>query len=131
MLQNGRPKRKTAVIIDKLLEEHYKRAPQKEIVQMTKKEAKTIIIARYGMLECGKHFKGTLRTNCDLCDVEDDENHRLNYCVKWKERSLYSVNEKVNFSDVHSEDVMTLRKIIPHIQSLWNVKNAHGTMHTD
>ena len=111
--------------------QQYVREPEKEILQMTKKEAKTIIIARYGMLECGKNFKGTAQTICEMCNVLDDESHRLNNCIKWKERNLFDSDEKVNFNDVYSNDIRIVRNIIPLIQSLWNVKNAHGTMYTE
>ena len=124
-------KTKTALILETLMEEQYTRAPQKEILQMTEKEAKTIIIARYGMLECGKNFKGTMGIKCNLCNVQDDENHRLNHCAKWKDRNLFNSNEKVDFQNVHSNDILNLKAVIPHIQTLWNVKNAHGTMQTD
>ena len=28
-------------------------------------------MARYGLLECSKNFKGTLNKNCDICDCID------------------------------------------------------------
>ena len=99
---------------------------------MTKLEAKTIITARYGMLECGKNHKGTLSLKCTTCGIDDDEDHRLNDCPKWQQRSMKCSNEaeRFNFNKIYSNDVCTLREIIPAIQNLWNVKSAHGTMYT-
>ena len=98
---------------------------------MTKNETKTIMTARYGMLECGKNFKGTVERECHSCGVADDESHRLNICSKWEGKNLVGKDEKVNFQDVYSDNIQTLRKIVPHIQTLWNVKNAHGTMYKE
>ena len=98
---------------------------------MTKKETKTVMAARYGMLECGKNFKGTVETECHSCGVTDDESHRLHSCTKWEGKNLVGKDEQVNFQDVYSDNINTLRKILPHIQTLWNVKNAHGTMQVD
>ena len=80
-------KTKTASMIDKL-DDKYKRQPCKEIMRMTKLEAKTVITARYGMLECGKNHKGTLSLMCTTCNIIDDENHRLNVCPKWQHKRI-------------------------------------------
>ena len=50
-----------------------------------------------------------------------------------KEKTLvkFGKDKQVNFQDVYSGSINTLRKILPHIQTLWNVKNAHGTMQVD
>ena len=132
--ENGKctVKTKTASMIDELNNNNYKRQPCKEITKMTKLEAKTIITARYGMLECGKNHKGTLSLKCTTCGIDDDEDHWLNDCPKWLHRSMKCSNEaeRFNFNKIYSNDVCTLREIIPAIQNLWNVKSAHGTMYT-
>ena len=86
------------------------------------------MIARFGMLECGKNFKNSIREICDTCNVIDDENHRLNHCIVHKKVNFYDANHKVNFSDVFSSDLPTLRAVINEIEKVWDVKNAHGTM---
>ena len=48
----------------------------------TKNECETPIIARYGMLECGMNYKGTLDSQCITCSTIDDEEHRLNDWLK-------------------------------------------------
>ena len=101
------------------------------MLHMTKYETKTTIIARYGMLECGKNFKGTLKQNCDQCKCEDDENHRMNFCVKWRGNNFYDNEEKMDFELIYSKDINILRRLIAMIDKVWNTRNAHGTMRTE
>ena len=77
--QGTKVKTKTRDIHNKLTSTPYSAKPMKEIVAGTKTQAKTIILARNGMLQCGKNFKGTMN---EICSVIDDEEHRLNTCSK-------------------------------------------------
>ena len=56
-----------------------RRAP-KEVISGSKQRAKTIILSRYGMLECGTNFKGTMSQTCHTYKNTDNEHHRLNEC---------------------------------------------------
>ena len=94
----------------------------------TKQEAKTIIISRFGMLECGRNFKMGISEICNSCHVLDDENHRLNDCSKYREYNGYNENEKSKFEDIFSNDIDTLRRIIPKIERVWDTRCAHGSM---
>ena len=49
-----------------------------EIVSGSKEMIKTLILSCHGMLECGIDYKGTMTQICRLCELTDDENHRLN-----------------------------------------------------
>ena len=71
-------KSKTKTIPRQLARGNYQRQPTKEILNLSKHETKTLVIARFGMLECGHNFKGTLKETCDQCHCLDDETHRLN-----------------------------------------------------
>ena len=121
-------KTKTKSLIARLSDPMYKREALKEITNTTKQEAKTIMITRFGMLECGKNFRGSLEQLCNECDTIDDENHRLNSCIRWKNLNLYGSIEKVDVKTIFSENVNDLRTIISIIETVWNTKNAHGTM---
>ena len=77
------------------------------------------------MLECGKNYKGSMLEVCDQCSVLDDENHRLNYCKKYKETNNSSKEEKVDFSLIYSTDIAILKSIISEISRVWN---AQGSM---
>ena len=122
------PKRKTAHIIEKLSSEEYRRKPQEEIMLSTKQETKTLIIARFGMLECGRNFKGSMNEMCTYCDSPDDENHRLNHCIKYRTLNNYDSDVKLPFENVFSNDISILREIISKIETVWNTRCAHGTM---
>ena len=55
----------------------------------------------------------------------------LNYCTEWKDTNLLNSDITIDFQNVFSNDIVTLRVILPYIQKVWNVKNANGTMHTE
>ena len=74
-------KTKTRTIYENITQ-NYERRPRPELLKATKSKTKTIILARYGMLECGQNFSGTQNKQCDNCKCIDDESHRLNYCTK-------------------------------------------------
>ena len=77
----------------------YTRKPLPELIRQNKQRTRTIILARYGMLECGTNFKGTIPENCRLCSVRDDENHRLNECKRWQERNRSLNPVKCDFNE--------------------------------
>ena len=81
------------------------------------------------MLECGKNFKGSMREECTYCNELDNEDHRLNYCKKFQDINLYSSHVKANFDDIFSNDEQVVKRVISHIEKVWNVKTAHGSMH--
>ena len=85
------------------------RKPIDKIIQCSKYDTKTIIIARYGMLECGRNYKGNKPEICTQCHVLDDENHRLNECIKFRDVNLYDSETKEDF---FANDIETLREII-------------------
>ena len=81
------------------------------------------------MLECGQNFKGSLKETCQYCDELDNENHRLNFCVKFRDVNLYNSDDKVNFDDIFSNNIQVVRRVIKYIEKVWNVKTAHGSVH--
>ena len=83
------------------------------------------------MLDCGKNFRGTRNVNCEECDAYDDEKHRINYCRKFRTFDNYESDTKVDFDLIYSDDIETLRVIIPKISEVWNTRNANGTMNID
>ena len=121
-------KTKTAKIVEEVESSTYRRGPRKEILHMSKKETKIIIIVRYGMLECGRNYKGTIQQICKTCNVIDDEEHRLNACIKLSRVNYCNHPHKIPFDTVFSEDPTTLQTIIARISCIWNVKDGHGTM---
>ena len=121
-------KTKTSHIVDVILADTYKREPLPELQQLTKRETKTIIISRYGMLECGTNFKNTRSAICTICKTSDNEDHRLNHCIRYRTTNNHDHCEKVNFNDVLSTDSSVLKNVISSIEKVWNTRNAHGSM---
>ena len=125
-----KPKTKTASIIEKLNNEEYKRTPCKELLTCTKQETKTIMIARFGMLECGKNFKSTMNKRCNPCNSLDDEDHRLNHCKKYRGINNFDSTQKDEFNLVYEDETESLKRIIPSLMRVWNTKNSYGSMIT-
>ena len=128
--ENRKLKTKTASIVPIITASNYKRKPQNNILRTNKQETRTIVMARYGVLECGKNYKGTMRETCDVCICIDDENHRINSCTKWKHNNLYESAEKVDFNEVYSDELVNIRHVTDKIEKVWNTRTAYGSMHT-
>ena len=126
-----RRKTKTSPIVDSIENPEYHRKPLSEIMKCSKRETRTIIMARFGMLECGKNYKGTKSENCNECNNLDDENHRLNHCTKYRDVNYCDHIPKINFRNIYSNDVQVLRETVDVIKNLWNVHNANGTMNAE
>ena len=91
-------------------------------------EAKLLILSRFCMLECGLNFKGTLPEICPVCNVTDDEQHRLNYCNRFRATNLFDSTEKVRFDDIYETDFAIVKKTLTSIKNVWNLKTGHGCM---
>ena len=85
-------------------------------------------MARNRMLECGKNYKGTMAETCQMCLVTDDENHRMNDCISWREINNVDKSHRASFSDVFSSEYATLNNAIREIQSIWELHNGNGRM---
>ena len=122
------PKMKTKSILETLETSDYKRNPCKEIMSLSKNECKSLIIARFGMLECGVNFKGTMKDECRSCGTVDNEEHRLNHCINVRDVNCYDETEKSPFNLIYSENVNTIRTMLTKIDKIWNVSMGHGAM---
>ena len=80
------------------------------------------------MLDCGANFQNDRSILCTTCKTRDNEDHRLNHCIKYRATNNYDCSQKINFDDVFSTDIDVLKKIIASKGRVWNVKNAHGSM---
>ena len=121
-------KSKTSHIVDLIQAETYIREPSPELQYLSKEETKTIIISRFRMLECGANFKNSRDTICATCKMNDNEDHRMNYCVRYRTTNYHDHSEKITFDDVFSTETNVLKKIVANIGKVWNTRNAHGTM---
>ena len=122
------PKTKTATITREIENGNYQRRTTEMIKNCTKNESKIFIMSRFGMLECGKNMKGTINETCTICKVSDDEEHRLNYCVKFRESNFYDDTIKTPFRMVYSNDKTELDNVFKKIAQVWNVNQGYGSM---
>ena len=121
-------KTKTAFILKKVEPDTYKRQFMEPIEKLNRHEAKILILSRFHMLECGKNFKGTLPEICPACKVLDDEQHRLNHCIRFRKTNLCDCAEKVDFDDVYKSDISIVKKMLNEIGKVWDLKAGHGSM---
>ena len=121
-------KTKTSHIVDHLLANSYTRKPISDIQNLTKQQTKTLIIARYKMLERGTNFRNSRSILCPVCKKTDNEDHRMNHCIRYKNNNFYDHAEKPNYNDIYSTNTNTLTHIITKIEKVWNTRNANGTM---
>ena len=122
-------KTKTKHILNHIDDPQYQRKPLPEILQLSKTETKAMIMARFKMLECGKNYKGTMSETCTQCNIIDNEDHRLNHCIKWRNTNFYDSTDKVDFSLIHSDNVTSIRVLLNKIGQVWNYTDSNGTMH--
>ena len=111
-------KTKTASTINHVSHPNFQREPRPDIVKSSRQETRTIIISRYGMLECGKNFKGTMSDMCRICNVIDDECHRLNHCPQYVGINRSNHEEKIDFNLIYMEDPTVTRRLIPEISNV-------------
>ena len=121
-------KTKTKYILDHINKDSYTCKLLPEIILSNRLQAKTIIIARSGMLECGKNFKATIPETCTRYLQVDNENHRMNECLNWKHLNYIDNNIKVDFQDVYSNDPQRLSVVVDRIRGVWELSLGKGTM---
>jgi len=71
-----------------------------------------------------------LNEQCKECKCLDNEEHRMNYCVKYRDINFYDddVEKKIPFQSIFSENMCTLKLVFGKIGKVWNLKSGHGTM---
>ena len=121
-------KTKTRHVHQQISGPSYKRQPTNVILQGTKLKARTLILARHGMLECGTNYKGTMSETCRTCGVIDNENHRLNDCSVYNDTNLASHLQCIDFHDIYAEEDDILNPVLTHIENVWEFKYANGRM---
>ena len=125
----SKQKTKTKYVIERLNED-YRRGPDSFILRHTSiLNAKALIMGRYGMLKCSNNFSYGHGTKiCDRCTVIDDENHRINDCVKWEATNLVNSSQKITFEDIYLDDNERCLKVVDKILSMWDLENGKNEM---
>ena len=124
----SKAKTKTTFVLEYVDSDQYKRDFMDPIQKLNRYEAKVLILSRFHMLECGKNYKGTLPESCPMCNVSDDEHHRLNHCVRYRSTNLYECAEKLDFDNIYKSDFTFVRKMIDVIGKVWNMRTGQGSM---
>ena len=84
-------KTKTKFVIDILKLDNYQHRPLSSILNRNKLKARTLMMGLFGMLDCAANYRhGYGGSYCRQCGVKDDENHRINTCVRFKDRNYRS-----------------------------------------
>ena len=126
--RNG-DKMKTLKLLEKLKSKDYARGPCMGTLKSSKSQARLRLMATYHMLDCRSNFKrGYGGELCSVCKTIDDENHRINYCIKNKERNLSLSPIKFDFEAIYSNNEETVKRALEVIGHLWDVENGKNSM---
>ena len=101
-------------------------------MKLTKLKAKAILMGRYGMLDCANNFQNGYKSKlCDACNKTDDENHRINECIKWKISNPVTLNEIFDYEKIYSNDIEDLEFASDIVLNKWDLKNGRNCMVKD
>ena len=77
-------------------------------------------VGRFGMQQCAANFsRDNGGKDCKTCKVLDDECHRINFCLQWKETDLSDSIENIDFTAMNFSDL-----------SIWDFGNKRNSMRT-
>ena len=98
-------------------------------MKLTRLKSKAIIMARSGMLDCATNYKNKYRTTiCKECNKTDDENHRINECIKYSYINNCDRTEKFDFSTVFIDTVEAIESAAQTISKIWDLANGKNLM---
>ena len=116
--ENGEPKEKTKHMLEELNREKFARSPSSAFKSMNRNQMRIILIARYGMLDCGKNYHHKYGSKlCRTCSQMDDENHRINGCERQPGNKDW-----VEFRDIFQDKKDTLLRMAEIIAKVWGVE---------
>ena len=69
-----------------------------------------------------------MNQDCLTCNVIDNEEHRLNHCLKLKDINCYNEMNKCPFETIYSNDTNVIRSMLKKIDKIWNVSMGRGSM---
>ena len=125
-------KAKTKSLIGLLKDYSFYREPNANLLKMSKMKVKAVIMGRYGMLDCGKNYENKYKNkHCVACGTVDDELHRINECVRWRNINLYDSRVKIKYESIYSNDPKKLSIMATTILMLWDIENGKNEMKVD
>ena len=125
----GVKKTKTKYVIAKLEDQRYNRSEPRPIMTMNRLKTKAILMARSGMLECANNYKNKYKKGiCTNCQVKDDEIHRINNCILYRNTNNYDMQDKFDYNSVYSDNLEDMEIVANKILSIWDLANGKNTM---
>ena len=123
-------KTKTKFVMNKVNDCDFERKPDNFIIKNHSiTHTRALIMGRYGMLKWANNFShGHGTRNCDVCNVVDDESHRMNECIKWGGINLADKTEKISFNDIYLDDYHRCLAVVVLILSIWDLENGKNEM---
>ena len=65
---------------------------------------------------------------CITCNVVDDENHRINDCVRFKDTNLYYSGHRYDFASIYSLEEDVINRTIEVVEHLWDLEHGKNEM---
>ena len=125
-------KTKTKNILSSIEVTEYTRKPGPFVNENNKLITRAYIMGRYGMLQCAANYSnGYGSKDCTECSVIDDENHRINHCVRWGTINWSGSDAKIDFNMIHSDDRSESMQVVETILSMWDLGNNKNTMRSN
>ena len=126
-----RAKTKSKTIIQELEKSDYKRKPLDIMSYGSAVVARALIMGRYGMLKCKSNFsRGSGKKLCDVCNVTDDEDHRVNHCTVYESMNRCHSDSKIDFNGIYSDDLNESLKVVRAILELWDLGIGRNEIRT-
>ena len=128
----SRLKTKTKSLVEKIQNDNYKRIPLPIINNLTSIQTRALIMGRYGMLECRNNFSmGSGVKTCGVCNVIDDEMHRMNDCEKYRYVNWYECNEKIDFEKIYSDELGDVLYVVDAVLKVWDLEHGKNAVRTN
>ena len=120
-------KTKTKRLVQKLQDDAYSRQPFMN--KNNKPIVRAYIMGRHGMLQCAANFSnGYGGKMCGKCGVEDNENHRINFCTEWSGINLSDNDDKIDYELIFSDNETESMKVVEKIIDIWDLGNGKNCM---
>ena len=122
-------KTKTISILEQIEKPKYIRRPLPILRELTCVEMRAFVMGRYGMLDCKANFSAKYGSKqCDQCDVEDNEVHRMNDCPLYGSVNRVGCDRKVDFGKIYSDSIDDVRPVIDAILAMWDLGHGRNKM---
>ena len=93
--------------------------------------SRAIIMGRYGMLQCKANFSlGNKEKNCSSCGTSDNEDHRINHCVLYRNVNLFDSSDKLDFDMIYSDKIEDSLHVVDIILKVWDLGNGRNVTRT-